>query len=113
MANVTRELFHAISPTVVGQTAAPAFSRVLVPMSKGSRSATSRASTQGKASSSSKFSVASRLKSTSTLASWEPITINESIESGSKGGTEVAPLATQSCQAAATIVISGDAGKRA
>lgn len=86
VADVTQEVFHAISPIVAGWIATFASSRVLVLVMKGFRFVASRASTQGKALSSSKSPAAPRPKSTSTPNSREPITINESMESGSKGG---------------------------
>lgn len=84
--DMTHEFFHAVSPTVASRTVALVSSRALVPVVKGFRSAASRAFTQGKAPGSFKSSATLRSKSTSTPASWEPITINESIESGSNRG---------------------------
>lgn len=48
---------------------------------------------RGRTSSSSKSPTATRPKTTSTLASQELVTIEESTEDGSKGGAEVAPSA--------------------
>lgn len=115
VADVTREVFHAISPPVADRTTppAPASSQALVLAPKGSRSVASKASTQGRTTGSSKSPAAPKPKLTSTPASQEPITIEESVEGGSKEGAEVAPSPKQSKQAAAAdaIVIRGSTRK--
>lgn len=117
VADVSREVFQAISPPVDGWTTSPALasSWALLPASKSSYSVASKASTQCRTPGSSRSLVTPQPKSTSTPASREPITIEESAEGGSKGGAEVAPSAPQPKRVAASgaIMIRDATNKRA